>query len=88
MGTDTMRRGGERRRSRFTLWMTGERAAPAPRGWTPRPPYPFAPDDPRLAVLRREAAARLRRVCAGMPDDAFEALVRDVAAFRLRWSPG
>ncbi len=94
MGTDTMRRGGERRGARFRLWVTGERSVPAPRAgqpgraWTSRPPYAVAADDPRLALLRREAAARLRHVCAGMPDDAFEALVRDVAAFRLRWSPG
>ena len=97
MGTDTMRRGGERRGARLGLWMTGEHplsaprtaapAEPATRAWTSRPPYAVGPDDPRLVVLRREAAARLRPVCAGMPAEAFEALVRDVAAFRLRWAP-
>ena len=49
--------------------------------------YQFEPDDPRLPAIRAEVAERLRPVCAEMPDDAFELLVRDVAAFRLRWAP-
>ena len=91
MGTDTMRRGGARRGAGFRIWMTGELSLPAARagqsGRLARPPYAFAPDDPRLVALRRDAAARLRPVWAGMSDDSFEALVRKVAAFRLRWAP-
>lgn len=93
MGTDTMRRGGARRGAGLRIWMTGELPLATPSagqptvGRTARPPHAFAPDDPRLATLRRDAAARLRPVCAGMPDDRFEALVRQVAAFRLRWAP-
>lgn len=49
--------------------------------------YQFQPDDPRLLVIRAEVAERLRPVCAEMPDEVFELLVRDVAAFRLRWTP-
>jgi hypothetical protein len=49
--------------------------------------YQFEPDDPRLPAIRAEVAERLRPVCAAMPDDVFELLVRDVAAFRLRWTP-
>ena len=93
MGTDTMRRGGARRGAGLRIWMTGELPVPTPRAGQPllartaRAPHAVAPDDPRLPALRRDAAARLRPVCAGMPDDSFEALVRQVATFRLRWAP-
>ena len=40
-----------------------------------------------VAALRREVACRLRAVCGGMDAAAFELLVRDVAAFKLRWAP-
>ena len=50
-------------------------------------PYQLQPDDPRLPAIRAKVAERLRPVCAEMPDDAFELLLRDVAAFRLRWAP-
>ena len=98
MGTDTMRRGGARRGAGFRIWMTGDIPLSTPpatprTGQQPvrlrgaRPPYAFASDDPRLATLRRDAAARLRPVCADMADDSFDALVGKVAAFRLRWAP-
>ncbi|MDF1504336.1 hypothetical protein [Roseisolibacter sp. H3M3-2] len=51
-----------------------------------RPPYAVIPDDPALVAMRREVANRLRAVCAGMDAAAFELLVRDVAAFKLRWA--
>ena len=93
MGTDTMRRGGARRGAGFRIWMTGDaplttpRSGQASRPRGARPPYAIASDDPRLATLRCDAAARLRPVCAGMADDSFEALVGKVAAFQLRWAP-
>ena len=43
------------------------------------------PDDPRLPAIAGDVARRLRAVCAGMPPDAFDALVLDIARFRLRW---
>ncbi len=63
--------------------------APVSTPTTLAPPasYQFEPDDPRLPAIRAEVAERLRPVCAEMPDDAFELLLRDVAAFRLRWAP-
>jgi hypothetical protein len=63
--------------------------ATPPSATTSRPsvPYHFEPNDPRLPAIRAEVAERLRPVCAAMPADAFERLVRDVAAFRLRWAP-
>ena len=90
MATDRMRRGGERRGVGAWFRKANDPAAapgPVTRGRTARPPYAFTPDDPRLVALRREVAARLRPVCADMPAEAFELLVRDVAAFRLRWAP-
>jgi len=82
----TLARAPERRASRRS---TGEYAiavapARAPRG---RPPYAVTPDDPELVALRREVASRLRAVCAGMDAAAFGLLVRDGAAFKLRWAP-
>jgi hypothetical protein len=85
----TTARVAERRAPRGS---TGEYAvasttAPARAARERRPPYLVAPDDPALAALRRDVASRLRAVCAGMDAAAFETLVRDVAAFRLRWAP-
>jgi hypothetical protein len=82
----TSARAAGRRASR---WSAGEYAvAPAARATRERrPPYAVAPDDPALAALRREVASRLRAVCAGMDAAAFEGMVRDVAAFKLRWAP-
>ena len=62
---------------------------PVPESTTlaPLASYQFEPDGPRLPAIRAEVAERLRPVCAEMPDDAFELLVRDVVAFRLRWAP-
>lgn len=56
---------------------------------TPRrsAPYHFGPEDPRLPALRAEVADRLRPVRGAMPTDAFERLVREVVAYRLRWAP-
>jgi hypothetical protein len=50
------------------------------------PRYAHAPEDPAFAAERAATAERLRRVCADMAPDQFELLVRDVAAFRVRWS--
>ena len=48
-------------------------------------PLDIAADDPRLAPLAAELAARFRRHCAGMAPDAFERLVQHAAYIRLRW---
>ena len=38
-----------------------------------------------LASLQHDIAARLRRVCAGMSEEVFEQLVRDIAAMKLKY---
>jgi len=38
-----------------------------------------------LADLQRDIANRLRPVCAGIPDESFEALVREIAAVKLKY---
>jgi hypothetical protein len=48
-------------------------------------PRTIAPDDPRIDVLLPELERRLRPVCATMPEEAFQAMLRDVARTRLRW---
>ena len=40
----------------------------------------------RLARLTADVAARLRPVCGAMPPAEFDALVRDIALMKLRWS--
>ena len=86
-GNGTIARGAERRAPRRGAGEYPAAAGPAraPRGG--RPPYAVAPDDPALPTLRSAVASRLRPVCAGMDAAAFETLVRDVAAFELRWAP-
>lgn len=36
--------------------------------------------------LRADVAARLGRVCGDMPPEAFEALVDDIWAMKVRWA--
>ena len=36
-------------------------------------------------ALVPELVRRLRSVCSAMPDDTFEAMIRDIACTRLRW---
>ena len=38
-----------------------------------------------LAALQRDIATRLRPVCAGLSEESFEQLVRDVAAVKLKY---
>ena len=38
-----------------------------------------------LAALQADIARRLKPVCSGMDDCAFEALVRDIAAMKLKY---
>ena len=38
-----------------------------------------------LADLQRDIADRLRPVCAGVSDESFDALVRDIAAVKLKY---
>ena len=67
----------------------------------PAPATPSAPPSPvhvglhsgahvepeaRLARLVAEIGARLRPVCSAMPPAEFDALVRDIARMKLRWS--
>ena len=52
---------------------------------TPHTPYSVSPQDRRAGDLRSDVEVRLRRVCADMPVEAFETVVSDVVAFRLRW---
>jgi hypothetical protein len=62
--------------------LPNRRAVPPPDPAHPSPSARAARvDDP----LHAETAARLRPFCGGLPADAFDALVRDVVAFRLRW---
>jgi hypothetical protein len=52
------------------------------------PPYVGqVSDDPRLAQMRDDVAARLSRACAHLPPQAFETLVRDICMMKLRWDP-
>jgi hypothetical protein len=37
-----------------------------------------------LALLERDIANRLRAVCSHMPEDDFNAMVRDIAEFKLK----
>ena len=66
---------------------------------TPPPPPPRTPPahagahagahtepEVRLARLVAEVGARLRPVCGAMPPAEFDALVRDIARMKLRWS--
>jgi hypothetical protein len=56
---------------------------------SPRPPVPEVEpprDDPHVAALRAAVAERLRPVCGAMTADEFDALVRDVVAFKVRWA--
>lgn len=61
---------------------------------TPRPQSPSPPSDAQhypdveareLQRLTADISARIRRVCAHMPDDEFAALVMDIARVRLRY---
>ena len=54
----------------------------APEAEAPRPPPPDGPD---VAALRADVVERLRPVCRAMTPEQFDALVRDVVAFKLRW---
>ena len=38
-----------------------------------------------LAALQRDISQRLRPVCASLPDAEFDALVRDIAAVKLKY---
>ena len=43
------------------------------------------PDPERLEQLRRDITSRLRRVCANLPPDEFDALVLQIATVTLRY---
>jgi len=47
--------------------------------------YTVSVQDRRAGDVRSDVEVRLRRVCADMPAEAFETVVSDVVAFRLRW---
>ena len=40
-----------------------------------------------LAALQQDIADRLRSVCSGMSESAFEELVRDIAAMKIKYGP-
>ena len=46
-----------------------------------------APPRDALTRLHDEVAARLRPVCRDIPDDRFDALVREVVRVRLKYDP-
>lgn len=55
---------------------------------TSRPPAPYdpiGPDDPRLAPVVADVRERLAHVCAHLPADSFDVLVRRIAQTKLRW---
>ena len=47
--------------------------------------YTVTAQDRRAGDVRSDVEVRLRRVCADMPAEAFESVVSEVVAFRLRW---
>ena len=47
---------------------------------------PTGPDDPRLAPVVADLRARLALVCAHLPAESFDALVRRIAHTKLRWA--
>jgi hypothetical protein len=57
-------------------------AADLPR--TPSPPTADATQE--ITQLRTDVATRLRRVCGDMPPAAFDALVDDICAMKVRWA--
>ena len=51
-----------------------------------RPPGGGSGDAPdNLQALRQSISNRLRRVCDGMSEDEFDALVLKIATFKVRW---
>lgn len=42
-------------------------------------------DDERLSEMKAAVAARLKRVCDGMDEQAFEALVTQISRFKIKW---
>ncbi len=52
---------------------------------TPAASYTVSAQDRRAGDLRLDVEGRLRRACAEMSAEAFETVVSDVVAFRLRW---
>ena len=55
--------------------------APTPAAYTGAPAGVDGAD-----LLYADVAARLRAVCAAMPPDAFDRLVRDICAMKRRWA--
>ena len=43
--------------------------------------------DPKLDLLERDIAARLKQVCTEMSPEAFLELVRDIARVKLKYGP-
>lgn len=52
---------------------------------TPIATYTVSAQDRRAGDLRSDVEVRLRRACADMPAEAFDSVVSEVVAFRLRW---
>jgi hypothetical protein len=44
-------------------------------------------DDPRHALLARDVASRLSRVCGHLSREEFDQLVHDICRVKLRWGP-
>lgn len=42
-------------------------------------------EEQRLAEMRSAVAGRLKRVCDGMDDEGFNALVLRIAQFKIKW---
>jgi hypothetical protein len=49
------------------------------------PQLSAAPDSDGDAALRAKVAERLRRVCDRMPPEAFDTLMDDIYAIKIRW---
>lgn len=49
------------------------------------PSFASGPEDPALAAIRANVAARLATVCAALPADERAALVDRIARFQRRW---
>lgn len=42
-------------------------------------------EEEKLSEMSAAVAARLKRVCDGMDEDSFQALVLQIAAFKIKW---
>ena len=60
---------------------------PRPSPGADEAPAPYTPEsDDQYIALYQDVASRLRTVCAKMPPENFDALVRGICLTKLRWA--